>query len=268
MLLRKFKRCACIAACTFLLSGCRNIANVAVQTDNPHISAEETPDINESQTSATTEETTAVQTENSTAPVSDIAEAYDNDWALFVVNEDNPLPDGYSIVTKAVYKQRELDVRCADYAIAMIEAALDDGIELNVTSGYRSAEKQKENIKFYIEKYMGEGLTYEEAEALTYSQVAKPGCSEHNAGVAMDIVTQDWFLYYTELTEDFQYTDEFRWLQENSWKYGFIMSFPEGKEDITGFSYEPWHYRFVGIEHAEKIHSLNTTLNEYLENNF
>ena len=76
---------------------------------------------------------------------------------------------------------------------------------------------------------------------------------------------QNWFLYYTELTEDFQYTDEFRWLQDNSWKYGFIMSFPEGKEDITGFLYEPWHYRFVGLEHAEKIHSLNITLNEYIE---
>ena len=99
----------------------------------------------------------------------------------------------------------------------------------------------------------------------TYKEVARPGCSEHNAGVAMDIVTQDWFMYYTELTTDFEYTEEFDWLQENSWKYGFIMSFPEGKEDITGFSYEPWHYRFVGVEHAKKINSLKITLNEYIE---
>ena len=265
MYLKKIKLCACFFAFVFLLSGCKEIQYTAVETMEPDLSAEITVHTEEPQTTSEEEKDVTEKTEAPTTTTTAVIDTTGEDWALFVVNEDNPLPHDYSITTKVVYKQRELDVRCADYAIAMIEAALDDEIELNVTSGYRSAKKQEENIEFYIEKYMSEGLSYQEAEALTYSQVAKPGCSEHNAGVAMDIVTQDWFLYYTELTEDFQYTEEFRWLQENSWKYGFIMSFPQGKEDITGFSYEPWHYRFVGLEHAEKIHSLNITLNEYIE---
>ena len=248
----------CAAAFVLTLSGCTKIDNLTVNADHIPITSD----------TAETEETSAAEltTENAESVSSTTeTEITEKNWALFVVNDENPLPDNFSIITKPIYKQRELDIRCADYAIQMIEAALYDGIELNVTSGYRSTEKQQENIEFYIENYMTLGYSFEEAEALTYKEVARPGCSEHNAGVAMDIVTQDWFMYYTELTTDFEYTEEFDWLQENSWKYGFIMSFPEGKEDITGFSYEPWHYRFVGVEHAEKINSLKITLNEYIE---
>lgn len=262
----KKKLYSLIIASVLLLSGCNKIEYAVIEPSTSDISVQVTPDIDEPPTNSSKIEETLSETESAATTSTAAVQITDgDDLALFVVNENNPLPDSYTIETKTVYKHCELDIRCADYAIAMIKAALDDGIELNVTSGYRSIEKQRKNIEFYIEKYMSEGLSYEEAETLTYSQVAKPGCSEHNAGVAMDIVTQNWFLYYTELTEDFQYTDEFRWLQDNSWKYGFIMSFPEGKEDITGFLYEPWHYRFVGLEHAEKIHSLNITLNEYIE---
>lgn len=187
------------------------------------------------------------------------------DWPLFVVSEGNPLPTNYSFGTKKVFGARELDSRCADYAINMINAALNDGIELNVTSGYRSIKKQQENIKYYIEVYMSYGYSYDEALAQTYRVVAPPGSSEHNAGVAMDIVTEDWFMSHTELTTDFDTTKEFDWLQENSWKYGFIMSFPKDKESITGYAYEPWHYRYVGLDAAKEIHDLGgITLNEYL----
>lgn len=237
-------------------------AATTTATEEPEATTPEETTAEETTTEeATTEETTA-------KPEKPIGVADINSWPVFVVNEENPLPDDYVIETVPISQFAVIDKRCADYAIDMINAAMADGIELNVTSGYRSVEKQHENIEFYIERYMSEGYSYEEAERLTYSEVAKPGCSEHNAGFAMDIVTMDWFMSHSELTRDFEYTQEFFWLQNNSWKYGFIMSFPEGKSHITGFSYEPWHYRFVGPEIAEEIHNLGgITLNEYLELN-
>ena len=189
----------------------------------------------------------------------------DSDWALYIINNENPLPDGFSVVTKSVQGERELDVRCADYAIAMIKAAAEDGIKLKVSSAYRSVEKQRENIEMYIEWYISMGYSYDDAVSKTYNEVAVPGCSEHNAGLAMDIESEDYFDTHAELETDFDTMPEFEWLIENCYKFGFILSFPKNKESITGFPYEPWHYRYVGIEHARAIHELGITLNEYLE---
>ncbi|MCM1487619.1 MAG: M15 family metallopeptidase, partial [Firmicutes bacterium] len=101
--------------------------------------------------------------------------------------------------------------------------------------------------------------------------IALPGHSEHNAGLAMDIVSDTYWSNHSDLDESFDQLPQYDWLIENSWKYGFILSYPKGKEDITGFIYEPWHYRFVGLEHAKKIHEIYEstgeflTVNEYIE---
>lgn len=247
--------CSCAA-----LSGCSYIGDIgaepaktkpAATTAQPAMNGE--PD--------TTPEETVFDENSGNAELSD----NDGDWALYVVGNDNPLPDGFTVVTKPVQGQRELDVRCADYAIAMINAAAEDGIRLKVSSAYRSVQKQQENIEMYIEWYMSMGDSYETASEKTYSMVAVPGCSEHNAGLAMDIESEDYFDTHAELETDFDTMPEFDWLYANAHRFGFIMSYPKGLEDITGFPYEPWHYRYVGIEHATAIYERGITLKEYID---
>ena len=88
-------------------------------------------------------------------------------------------------------------------------------------------------------------------------KAARPGYSEHQTGLALDITTR------LAEDEEFVNTEEFSWLKENAHKYGFILRYPEGKENITGYSYEPWHYRYVGIDVATKIYNENITFDEY-----
>ena len=92
--------------------------------------------------------------------------------------------------------------------------------------------------------------------------MARPGTSEHQLGLALDIVDLD----YQQLDTRQEETPEQKWLMENSWKYGFILRYPTDKSNITGIIYEPWHYRYVGKEAAKVIHEKGICLEEYLEN--
>ena len=201
----------------------------------------------------------------------DIPINHEDDWALYVIGNDDPLPEDFSVVTKTVAGERVLDERCADYAIEMLKAAEKDGIDLYVTSSYRNVQKQAENLESYTNSLIAQGWSAEDAAAQAKKEIAMPGCSEHNAGLAMDIVSSDYWSNHDDLDESFEELPHFDWLVDNSWKYGFILSYPEGKEDITGFIYEPWHYRFVGLSHAERIHKVYEdtgeflTVNEYIE---
>ncbi len=177
----------------------------------------------------------------------------DNHWAYFLINEEFPLPDGYKPELETVQGQFAMDARCAEYARTMIAAAEAEGIQLCVVSAYRSNDKQQENLESYIHRLINEGHTPEEAEKLALMEIAEPGKSEHNAGLALDILTYDWWVTHDDVTADFEDTEEFRWLQENAHKYGFIMRYPEDWEETTGYTYEPWHYRFVGLHYAKEI---------------
>ena len=128
----------------------------------------------------------------------------------------------------------------------MKEDALKDNIELWIQSGYRSYKTQEELYNRYVEEDGKE-------KADTYS--ARPGHSEHQTGLAMDINIID---------ESFEGTPEAIWIEKNSYKYGFIVRYPKGKEHITGYMYEPWHLRYVGKDIAKKIYDSNLTLEEYL----
>ena len=109
---------------------------------------------------------------------------------------------------------------------------------------------------------MSKGMDYEEAYNEATRQVMPPGYSEHETGLALDIVAADY-----QLLDDAQEnTEENRWLRENCWKYGFILRYPKDKEDITQIDYESWHFRYVGTEAAEYIMKNNITLEEYIEN--
>lgn len=195
----------------------------------------------------------------------------DEDWAVYVIGNSNPLPENYIPITKSISGERLLDIRCADYAIQMLRDASMQGVGLFVTSSYRSIETQRINLENYTNRLISKGYSVEEATAKAQSEIALPGHSEHNAGLAMDIVSDDYWNYHSDLEQSFDQLPQYDWLIENSWKYGFVLSYPKGKEDITGFIYEPWHYRFVGLKHAEKIHEVYVktgeflTVNEYVE---
>lgn len=142
-----------------------------------------------------------------------------------------------------------------DVAVALeqlFKAAKNEGINLIAISGYRSYEYQ-DNL------YDNEVNNVGEIQANRY--VAKPGQSEHQTGLAMDILSND----YMELDQGFEDTEAFNWLEKNMSKFGFILRYPKGKENITGYGYEPWHIRYVGVEVATEIMEDGITLEEYLD---
>ena len=195
-------------------------------------------------------------------------ENIDNKWAMFLVNKNNPLPMDYDsrIETTMIFESwREyyLDSRAAEYFEDMLNAAKEDGIDLLVVSAYRTIEYQQQNFDNSVQDRIdNRGMTYDEAYADTLAEVALPGESEHNAGLALDIMSEE----YTSMEDDgFENTEAFRWLDENAHKYGFILRYPKGKQEITGIIYEPWHYRFVGIYYANEIKQSGLCLEEYYE---
>jgi len=200
------------------------------------------------------------------------------DAFLLLANKEKPLGENfvpaelvtlsseYCINTNA----NQIDATAAKALEAMlIELWADTGnTNITGTSGYRSYSRQEEIFERYIKEEMAKGLSRAEAEeeVLTYS--AKPGTSEHQSGLCMDLIdTRPKYndLLNFESTGCFTDTETYEWLLANSWKFGFILRYPEEDEDITGYSFESWHFRFVGRYHAQKIMLSGLTLEEYLE---
>ncbi len=186
-----------------------------------------------------------------------------DNWNLMLINADNYLPESYNFkLAVAAYTADghpvKLDERAAVYYKKMFDAAKKDvkNITLSPTStrgGYRTPATQKGLFENKIARYG----TASNAEAVRKAALINqpPGCSEHNAGLAMDIGT----------TENFEKTKTYQWLSEHAAEYGFIMRYPASKSAITGVMYEPWHWRFVGVEHAPKIKASGLCLEEYLK---
>src|SRR5690625_210344 len=148
--------------------------------------------------------------------------------------------------------KKQLRKEAADALEELFSSAEEDNIHLFAVSGYRSYERQESIFAANVEQ---DG----EEHANTYS--AKPGESEHQTGLVMDISSEDVGF---DLTTDFGATTEGEWVKSHSHEYGFIIRYPKGKEDITEYQYEPWHLRFVGVEAATKIKENEETLEEYL----
>lgn len=222
------------------------------------------------QTSDISVNTAADTTEDSMTESIIPEEDIDNAWAMFLVNNQNPLPDDYDkrILVKKVYsngeRDFEFDERAADYLIDMFEAAKKDGINLTVNSSYRTIEYQQYNFDRSVQQRVNNGMSYEEAVLDTEKEVAYPGKSEHNAGLSADIFSDE----YVSFDDDgFKNTKAYAWLMENAADYGFILRYPEGKEAETGIIYEPWHYRFVGVYYAHKVQDSGLCLEEFFEEN-
>lgn len=179
------------------------------------------------------------------------------DWNLRLANYENILPEDFEVEVANIDDTRQFDARAIKYLTQMMNDMRKDGISnIWVQSAYRSVERQKELYDNSVQKYFKQGKTQEEAEKLTDEYINKPGSSDHNLALAVD------FNYVDNKFEDL---DGFKWLKENAENYGFILRYPKDKEDITKISYESWHWRYVGEEHAKKMNELNMCLEEYIE---
>lgn len=187
----------------------------------------------------------------------------DNEWALYLINQDNPLPDDFTVTAEKVFGKFEMDSRAAPFMKEMIAAAKADGANLGVISALRTIEYQKTLLDTDVKAYQEQGMSYDDAYKKAAEAVAIPGQSEHNAGLCADILEVG---NYT-LTEGFDQTPEFKWLSEHAAEYGFILRYPKSKESITGIIYEPWHYRFVGKYYAAAISESGLCLEEFIKNN-
>lgn len=182
------------------------------------------------------------------------------DWNLLLVNRTHPLPENFEVELKNIGSGYQLDARIVDEYKAMIQAARVEGISIYITSAYRSMTKQVELHQNKVMDCVREGFSYEESQALASTVVAVPGTSEHQLGLAVDLVSYQ----YRNLDEKQEDTRSFQWLKEHCWEYGFILRYPNGTTDITGIIYEPWHFRYVGKEAAKEITEKGITLEEYL----
>lgn len=173
-----------------------------------------------------------------------------------LVNPDTPMPDDFTADVVDLGNGYKFDRKASKALNAMLDAAKADGVNLWIISAYRSLDRQKELYAEKVAEYESYGYSPDEAAVQAAAWVAVPGTSEHCLGYATDL---------NSLEESFENTKEFAWLQKHCADYGFILRFPKDKVDITGISYEPWHYRYVGINHAKPIMAAGICLEEYLE---
>ena len=185
-------------------------------------------------------------------------------WYLMLVNQSHPMEDGYVPELANIDDSHQVDARVLEPLQNMLKAASDEGYSLYVCSAYRSVDRQKELFNESMIDYVNQGKTYYEAAIETAKSIAWPGESEHATGLAMDIVSSD----YAGLDEKQGETDDQKWLMEHCYEYGFILRYPKDKLEDTGIIYEPWHYRYVGVEAALEIRDQGVTLEEYLDEEY
>lgn len=193
----------------------------------------------------------------------------DADEYLLLVNPDKPLTSAYepddlvdvsqTAEGRATQRLRRIAAKALDALYMEMRSAGYTTVAVN--SGFRTYSYQAMLFETYTDNEMTADptLTREEAEKIVLTYSTRAGTSEHQTGLAVDMDIGSAF------STDFQYTEEYQWLMENAWKFGFILRFPEDKVEITSISFEPWHWRFVGRYHAKKIHDAGLCLEEYLE---
>lgn len=181
-------------------------------------------------------------------------------WNLTLVNLWNTLPASYSVTLTQLKNGQSVDARCYPHLQAMIDDCQTAGLSPLICSSYRTQEKQERLFNNKINKLIAQGYSKEAATIEAGKSVAVPGTSEHQLGLAVDIVD----IHNQNLNQAQENTAVQKWLMENSWKYGFLLRYPNGKSDITGIIYEPWHYRYVGKDVAKEIYEQGICLEEYL----
>ncbi len=184
-----------------------------------------------------------------------------NSRILTLVNPWNGLEETDYIVHKTETEDGFfVDKACADALKTMLADCRGAGGDPKIAAAYRTIDEQLELYDGEIQRRIDGGMTPDEATASVSLEIAVPGRSEHELGLAVDLVDAASPVMDASQAN----TPTQQWLMKNAWRYGFILRYPEGGEEITGFTYQPWHYRYVGEEAASRIFSLNVTLEEYL----
>ena len=192
-------------------------------------------------------------TQTTTAPA-------EQDWQLLLVNPWNKLPEDFAIELKKLSNGLKVDARIYGDLTAMLSDCRKAGLRPVVCSAYRTAETQTRLYNNKIARLRAAGYSREAAIRQAGRWVAVPGTSEHQTGLAVDLVAAS----YQVLDKKQEQTKEQKWLMEHCWEYGFILRYPADKSAITGIGYEPWHYRYVGKETAKAIRDSGLCLEEYL----
>ena len=214
---------------------------------------------------------TVSSAENTAAPANALGLTADEartmlaDPLMVLVNHTSKMPDDYTFDTKecgsATAVNKTLQTAACDAFLSMQKAAAADGVTVWMQSGYRSVKYQtslyERKTKYYLDKGYDNATAREKAAAV----VNPPGYSEHNCGLAADLNSPE----HTGLDEGFEKTAAFRWLCEHAGDYGFILRYPKDAEDKTEIIYEPWHWRYVGVENAAKINASGLCFEEYIE---
>lgn len=185
-------------------------------------------------------------------------------WYLKLVNRQNLLENNSSISTTKIEARFARDVgmvydsRAVSYLNAMCAAAEAENVTLLVISSFRPHARQEVLFQNQLNKVQAENPNLSEQQAIDKAAtvVAYPGSSEHELGLAVD---------FNSVEETFENTAQFAWLQTHAAEYGFVMRYAKEKQDLTGVIYEPWHYRYVGKEHAQKMNELGYCLEEYVD---
>ena len=184
---------------------------------------------------------------------------------LILVNPWNYIPEDYTLELETVQGKYKMDIKAAESARNLVAAAKEAGFNMQLCSAYRTVEKSAELYQRKVNQYIGYGYSEADAKVEAAKWVAPPGTSEHHTGLAMDLVSSDYWNYYSDLEHDYEKFDSFKWMYEHCAEFGFILRYPKDKQDITGITYEPWHYRYVGIEAAKYIMENGLCLEEYIE---
>ena len=182
-----------------------------------------------------------------------------NGWNLILVNEDYYIPKDYAVELTSFDNGEAVDYRIYEALQEMFNDAKDDNVYMFVAEGYRTQEEQQELFDDKVEEYQERVLLEFLARWKAKKWVAVPGTSEHQLGLAVDI--------NADISKSSS-QEVYSWLANNAHKYGFIQRYPADKTEITGISYEPWHYRYVGEEVASEIYEEKICLEEYIDKKY
>ena len=183
-----------------------------------------------------------------------------NDY-LILINSSNPISTKYQPPVTKITGGQYMHITVAPIVEQILIDAKAEGITLRVLSGYRSAERQEFLFNRRVITYIASGQEPATAFNLAAMTNPLPGTSEHQSGLCMDIVESP----HTSLVYELEETEGYKWMLKHCAEYGFILRYPKDKSEITSIIYEPWHFRYVGIEAATQIMKNNLTLEEYTE---
>lgn len=211
-----------------------------------------------------TESTTEAVTTEATTESKLVFPYSASDWNLILVNENNPLPADFKVPSFQPLKgNQNVDERCYSDLQALMDAcraAFPTENSATITRSYEAGNELQDAYEKKVKELVTLGYTQEQAEAEASTIMPKPGTSEYQTGLAVDILD-----YSNMNKDDSQGENKVQiWLQEHAWEYGFVQRYPADKASLTGVEFEPWHYRYVGKEPAKDMHENNLCLEELI----